>query len=130
MKREREKHITRLHIILFLLVVIAGLTIFFVVKNNKQKEMLSYKNLEKDLVSATRDYYKINPITIKEGYDVVVEMKTLVEQNFISNELTSKCDGYTKIENAKSLDGDYELEYTAYIKCGDKYTSDYYSSSR
>lgn len=130
MKREREKHITRLHIILFLLVVIAGLTIFFVVKNNQQKEMLSYKNLERDLVSATRDYYKINPITIKEGYDVVVEMKTLVEQNFISNELTSKCDGYTKIENARSLDGDYELEYTAYIKCGDKYTSDYYSSSR
>lgn len=130
MKREREKHITRLHIILFLLVVIAGLTIFFVVKNNQSKEMQSYKNLEKDLVSATRDYYKINPITIKEGYDVVVEMKTLVEQNLISNELTSKCDGYTKIYNNKNLDGDYELEYTAYIKCGDKYISDNYSASR
>ena len=59
MKREREKHITRLHIIIFCLVVIAGLTVYFVVKNNKSKEILEYKNLEQDLVKATQDYYKL-----------------------------------------------------------------------
>lgn len=130
MKREREKHITRLHIIIFCLVVIAGLTVYFVVKNNKSKEILEYKNLEQDLVKATQDYYKLYDPIIKEGHTIIIEMKTLVKENLISNELTSQCDGYTEISNNKTLDGDYEIEYTAYISCGNKYVSDNYSSSR
>lgn len=127
MKREREKHITRLHIILFFLVVIAGLTTFFVIRNNNNKELASYKSLENDLVKSTKMYYKVNKITIKEGFSVRIEMKTLIDQNFLSNDLTKECTGYTMIENNKGLDGEYELEYTAYIKCGDKYMSDNYS---
>ena len=57
-------------------------------------------------------------------------MKTMIKQNIIANELTNECDGYAIISNAKGLDGEYELDYTAYIKCGDKYVSDNYSSDR
>lgn len=127
MKREREKHITRLHIILFFLVVIAGLTTFFIIRYNNNKELASYKSLENDLVKSTKMYYKVNKINIKEGFSVRIEMKTLIAQNFLSNDLTKECTGYTMIENNKGLDGKYGLEYTAYIKCGNKYMSDNYS---
>lgn len=129
MKREREKHITRLHIIIFCLVVIAGLITFFTIKSNINKELVSYKNFEKELVNATKNYYKINKTPIKEGFEVKIKMETLVQQNFLSNDLTNECKGYTIIGNNKTLDGDYELDYTAYIKCGDKYVSDNYSES-
>ena len=128
MKREREKHITRLQIILFCIVVIAGLTIFFVVKHNSKEELKDYKNFEKELVTATKNYYKLNKINIKEGFEVRVTMDTLMKQKFLSNDLTKVCNGYTIISNIKTLEGDYELEYTAYIKCGDKYVSDNYSA--
>ena len=128
MKREREKHITRLHIILFCLAVIAGLTVFFVIKHNKEQELANYKNFEKELVTATKNYYKINKSTIKEGYEMRVDLDTLIKQKFISNDLTKECKGYTVIGNNKTLEGDYELEYVAYIKCGNKYVSDNYSA--
>ena len=128
MKREREKHITRLHIILFCIVVIAGLSVYFGIKINKNNQLADYKNFEKELVRATKNYYKLNKINIKEGFEVRITMDTLMKQNFLSNDLTKECNGYTIIGNIKTLEGDYELEYTAYIKCGDKYISDNYSA--
>ena len=128
MKREREKHITRLHIILFCLVIIAGLTTFFIIKYNQNKELMGYKDFEKELVIATKNYYKINKPVIKEGYEIRIEMKTLIKQKFLSNDLSEECSGYTIIGNNQTLEGDYELEYTGYIKCGNKYMSDNYSA--
>ena len=127
MKREREKHITRLHIILFCLVVIAGLSVYFGIKISKNNQLTDYKNFEKELVTATKNYYKLNKIKIKEGFEIRIEMDTLIKQNFLSNDLSKECKGYTIIGNNKTLDGDYELEYTGYIKCGNKYMSDNYS---
>ena len=127
MKREREKHITRLHIILFLLIVGAGLTVFFIVKHNKETELIGYKKFESELVNATKNYYKLNKPNIKEDYELRIDMNTLINQNFLSNDISNECKGYTIIANNKTLEGDYELEYTAYIKCGDKYVSDNYS---
>ena len=128
MKREREKHITRLHIILFCLVIIAGLTTFFIIRYNQNKELMGYKDFEKELVIATKNYYKINKPVIKEGYEIRIEMKTLIKQKFLSNDLSEECSGYTIIGNNQTLEGDYELEYTGYIKCGNKYMSDNYSA--
>ena len=129
MKREREKHITRLHIILFCLVVIAGLTTFFVLKYRSAEELKEYKEFEKELVTATKNYYKLNKVKIKEGFEIRIEMDTLIKQKFLSNDLTKECKGYTIIGNVKTLEGNYELEYTGYIKCGDKYMSDNYSAN-
>ena len=127
MKREREKHITRLHIILFCLVVIAGLSIYFGIKISKNKQLSGYKNLEKDMVSAAKEYYKLNKIKIEKGESYKITMEKLVKYNHISNDLTEECTGYTLIENNKTLEGDYEIEYTAYIKCGNNYISDNYT---
>lgn len=129
MKREREKHITRLHIILFCIFLIGGLTIFFVLKYKAAEELKNYKKFEKELVNATKNYYKLNKIKIKEGFEIRIDMETLVNKKFLSNDLTNECKGYTIIGNVKTLEGDYELEYTGYIKCGDKYISDNYSNN-
>ena len=35
--------------------------------------------------------------------------------------MTKDCEGYTIINNARVLDGKYELGFDPYIKCGDSY---------
>ena len=56
MKREREKHITRLHIILFFLFVITGVSIYIGVTVHMNKNVKKYQNLEKELVTASKLY--------------------------------------------------------------------------
>ena len=66
MKREREKHITRLHIILFFLVIIIGLTTFFIVKGKLNNRTEKYKKFEEDIVTASKIYYKLKEMKIKK----------------------------------------------------------------
>lgn len=127
MKKERKKHITRLHIILFSMLVIAGTTVFFIFQSNKSNEIGKYKELQKDLLEITKKYKEINEIELQEGYELRIDMNTLVKEHYLSNELTKECKGYTIISSVKGFDGEYEEEYNSYIKCGTKYVSPNYS---
>ena len=123
MKREREKHITRLHIILFFFVLIVGLIVFFVVKGKINNSSVMYNEYEKEIVQASKNYYKINDLDLDEGYEKKVDITTLYEDGLLYNEKKKKkCKGYSIIYNEGSFSSDDpEISYTAYIKCGNKY---------
>ncbi|MBO5530480.1 MAG: hypothetical protein J5970_03695 [Bacilli bacterium] len=124
MKREREKHITRLHIILFFLVVIIGLTTFFIVRGKINKRTDKYKTFEKDIVTASKIYYKLKNIKVKDGYEKRVNIKKIEKEGLIQNELIEDCKGYVIMSSERDMYTDeYEIEHRAYIKCGKNYTT-------
>lgn len=124
MKREREKHITRLHIILFFLVITIGLTTFFIVRHKINNSVDKYKKFEKDLVTASKIYYKLKEIEIDDGYEKRVNIKTINNEGLIQNELINKCKGYVIMSSERDIYTDeYEIEHRAYIKCGKNYTT-------
>lgn len=124
MKREREKHITRLHIILFFLVIIIGLTTFLVIKSKLNNRTDKYKAFEKDIVTASKIYYKLKEIKIKDGYEKRVNIKKINKEGLIQNELIDKCKGYVIMSSERDIYTDeYKIEHRAYIKCGKNYTT-------
>ena len=128
MKREREKHITRLHIILFFLFVITGISIYIGVSVHIDKNVTKYKNLETELVTASKLYYKINQMNVADGYEKRLNIKKIVEQGLVQNDLVDKCKGYVMITSERDIyTEEYEIVHRAYIKCGDKYTTTNYS---
>lgn len=120
MKREREKHITRLHLILVGLVLTIGIITLIVVNVRKNNKIARYKELEKNLKIATKYYFKNNKLEVNKGERKIIKMKTIIENGYLQDELTNPCDGYTVISNYK-INGEYKLEYEAYIKCGNSY---------
>ena len=124
MKREREKHITRLHIILFGLVIAIGIIVLISIKGSGNKKIERYKKLERDLKTATIYYYGNNGITVPEGEMKKITMKTIVENGYLQDDITNECEGYTLISNFRNVDGEFEIEFGSYIKCGDSYKSD------
>lgn len=66
-KREREKKITRLHIILFALVVIVTTAVIITVKVKEAQRIAKYKNFEKNLVIASRYFYGNKESEIERG---------------------------------------------------------------
>ena len=127
MKREREKHITRLHIILFFLAVIITVVVIISVRGCKANSGQKYKDLEEEMVSATKSYIKLNSVQIKDGHDTKINLKALVQGSFIQNELANSCEGYVLISRQKTYEGEYENSYDAYISCGDSYMTAGYS---
>ncbi len=124
MKREREKHITRLHIILFGLVIAIGIIVLISIKGSGNKKIERYKKLERDLKTATIYYYGNNGITVPEGEMKRITMKTIVENGYLQDDITNECEGYTLISNFRNVDGEFEIEFGSFIKCGDSYKSD------
>ena len=123
MKREREKHITRLHIILFFLVLTIGLVTFFIIKNKIDNSDQIYVEYEKEIVQASKNYYQINDLEIEEGFEKKVNIKKLYESGLLYNEdIIKKCKGYSIIYNEGSFSSDEEvITHTPFIKCGNKY---------
>ena len=123
MKREREKHITRLHIILFSFVVIVVIVIILVIKGMSGKGSEKYKELENEIEIATNAYIKINDITVKDGYEQKINIEELVKGNNIQNDLINSCEGFVIISREKNEEDEYENVITPYIKCGNDYKS-------
>lgn len=123
MKREREKKITRLHIILFFLVVTITVTTIIIIKTSGSSQIKKYKALEKNLNLATVYYYGSKTSELRKGGTKIITMDTLVKNGYLQDEITSKCTGYTIVSNYRTIDGEYEIGYNSYIKCGDKYTT-------
>lgn len=69
MLREREKKITRLHIILFFLVIIITTVTIIIVRVNISNSTKRYVEFEKELIKANKIYFKINKIKLKDGYE-------------------------------------------------------------
>ena len=128
MKRQREKHITRLHIILFFLVIIIGLIIFISVKKAINNSSNKYKEYEKTIEASGENYILINHINISTGYEEKIDIKDIQRQGLIREEITNACKGYLIVRKEVNIYSEEEENvYTAYIKCGDKYKSVNYS---
>lgn len=126
MKREREKHITRLHIILFFLVVIIGVSTYIGISIKINSDVSKYKSYEERLVKASKKYYKINQLSISDGYEKRLNINKLINQGLVDS--IDECKGYVLITSEKDLYTDeYEIEHRAYISCGKKYTTVNYS---
>ena len=123
MKREREKKITRLHLILFGLVVIIAIIVVLSIKIGGSNRIKKYKKLEEDLRTATIYYYAPKASELEKSRMEVVSLKTIVDNGYLQDEMTSKCEGYTIISNYRNLDGEYEIGYEPFIKCGNSYIS-------
>ena len=119
--REREKHITRLHIILFALVVIIAFAVLITIYINKNIKIKRYKKLEKDLYTASVYYYSDKEDNIGKGELKVITMNTIIKHGYLQDELTAKCKGYTLVSNYKYPSGKYKIQYESFIKCGDSY---------
>lgn len=124
MKRRREKHITRLHIILFFLVIIIGLIVFFVVKNKISSSNDKYKEYETIIEKSGDNYVRLNNIDIEEGYEKKIDIDSIQKQGLIISDITDACDGYLIIRRERNIvTNNVENVYSAYIKCGNKYKS-------
>lgn len=128
MKREREKKITRLHIILFLLVVIAIVIVVVAIKSDGNKKIAKYKKLESDLKTATLYYYKNSGKTVEKGTRKIIKMSTIVDDGYLQDEITNECVGYTIISNYRDVEGNYEIDYESFVKCGDSYQTEGYEA--
>ena len=127
MKREREKHITRLHIILFFLATIITIIVIVSIKGCSTNSDEKYKELEEEMLVAAKTYIKRNNVQILDGHSSKIKLKVLRQGSYTQNELADECDGYVLIESQKGYDGSYVVEYNAYISCGDSYISPGYS---
>ena len=122
MKREREKKITRLHLILFALVVTTIIIVVTTVMTSGNKKIERYKKLEKDLNTATIYYYGSKEEELEKGRMKVIKMQTIIDNGYLQDEITSKCKGYTIVSNYR-IAGEYEISYESYIKCGNTYVT-------
>lgn len=127
MLREREKKITRLHIILFFLVIIITTVTIIIVRVNMSNSTKRYVEFEKELIKANKIYFKINKIKLKDGYEKKVYIATLDKQNLLQNDLKDKCKGYVIASSERNIyTEEYDVIHRAYIKCGNKYETNYY----
>lgn len=122
MKREREKHITRLHIILFFLVLIIGIIIYSIIRVKMSNSVVKYQEFEKEVATAGELYFKIKGIKLEDGYEKKINIKTLYNNHYLQNDLVKKCRGYDLATSERDGD-DYVIVHMGYIKCGNKYSS-------
>ena len=94
----------------------------------KNKSDDKYKSLENELVTGAQNYFIIKNMDIDEGEEKRINMSELAKNNLIYNDLKDKCNGYVLVSNEKDIStDDYNIEYRAYIKCGNRYMTVNYS---
>ena len=87
----------------------------------------TYKEIETAMITAAQQYQeKIYGETLLEGDKISVTVKSLVNNSYLNkitdpNDEKIECSGYVTFikENSK-------INYDAYLKCGDKYTTEGY----
>ncbi len=125
--KKREKHITRLHIILFFLVLIIGLSIFFGIRVKSKNSSKEYKKYESRMIDGAKNYVQIEGLTLEEGEEERIELKVLMNKHLVYD-IPSECKGYVLVNYEENYETEeLEMQYSAYLKCGKKYTSVNYS---
>lgn len=123
-KKQREKKITRLHLILagLVLTIIIIVVIVINVKINTKDNI--YHEYESTLVNAANIYYELKDYEIKDGTTERLDIEELKKANLINidSKLVNKCVGYVETVSSKDYNIDeYKITRKAYIKCGNKY---------
>ena len=81
------------------------------------------------MVDQAQNYIKLEGITLEEGEEERIDLKDLKKAKLIyPTDIPSECKGYVlAIYEENDETEELEMNYTAYIKCGKKYTSVNYS---
>lgn len=109
-----------------ILFAVIGTVIAIMVGKNKSDD--KYKLFENELVTGAQNYFIIKNMDIDEGEEKRINMSDLAKNNLIYNDLKDKCNGYVLVSNEKDIPtDDYNIEYRAYIKCGNRYMTVNYS---
>lgn len=112
--------------ILTMIVVFVIVIIIFTVacgSNNGIRKAKTYKDIENNLVTATKKYLESNKDLLPkvDGKITKVNIDTLINKNLIKEQVAIedenvKCSGYTEVINKQG-----EYNYVPYIKCGKYY---------
>lgn len=130
MKKRREKHITRLHIILFFLVLVISLSIFIGVKTKQASDDKNYKMYVSVMEDAARSYSIIYHVEIEDGEQEIIELEDLKDSNLVYD-IPDDCDGYVIALSEENIETEeFEVNYTAELKCGNKFSTSNYSEER
>lgn len=125
----RDKFVlTRGRLILIILVILTIVGVIIGVSISKNNNIQKYKDFESELESDAENYIIIKDMEFDEGDEKKITLNSLKKQELVSNDLQNKCNGYVIVSNENNIETDeYELVYTAYIKCGNKYITNNYS---
>lgn len=125
---EKTSWLTRGKVILIasiILLIVLIIVIFNIVKNSSTKK---YKDFEDEIKIEAENYYQIKNMSLEEGEEKKITLSELKKQNLISNDLKDKCDGYAIVSSDRDIYTDeYNIVYSAYIKCGSRYSTLNYS---
>lgn len=122
--------LTRGMLILIILVILIIIGVVIGISISKSNNIQKYKDFESELESDAENYIIIKDIELEEGEERKITLSALKKQKLASNEddLQNKCSGYVIVSNEENVETEeYELIYTAYIKCGKKYVTSNYS---
>lgn len=125
----RDKFVlTRGKLILIILIILIIVGVIIGISISKNNNIQKYRDFESELESDTENYIIIKEIELDEGEEKKITLNSLKKQDLVSNDLQNKCSGYVIVSNEINIETDeYELVYTAYIKCGNRYTTNNYS---
>lgn len=108
--------------ILFFLIIITILLIIvlwlFSLTSSKEKD--DYSKYEDKMISAAKNYYKVNKSSLPEkNQSSEITLDKLIELKYLANYSQLKsCTGSVTVENV-----DNSYQYTSYLDCEDKYSS-------
>jgi len=116
-KRLKDILLVILFVIIILLLLIGGYIVF------KSGGSAKYSDYENELSGMGTDYAWLNSIDLPEGYWKKVTFDDLKNNLLLdsNSSIAANCDGYVILEGVGG-----ENKSTAYITCGDKYTTDGY----
>ena len=128
--------LTRGMLILIILIILIIVGVVFSVKIISSNSNEKYVEYEIELEEETKNYYEI--YYLNEGKELLedeekkISMKTLISNGMIfdTQDVVKECNGFVIMRSEPSEeDSDiYEINYEAYIKCGNKYKSPGYDA--
>lgn len=122
------KKLTRGKVILIISIILLVVLIIITFNIVKNANLKKYKDFEEEIRIEAENYYEIKGIKLEDGEEIKVTLSELKNQKLISNELKNKCDGYAIISSDRDIYTDeYNIVYSAYIKCANKYSTANYS---
>lgn len=121
--------LTRGMIILLFIIILVIVGIVFGLGIIKDNSIDKYKEYELELKEETKNYYSIYYLNkgkkLLENEQKKITMKTLIKNDmlFDTQDVVKECNGFVIMTNDPSLENNkkYEVNYEAYIKCGNKY---------
>ncbi len=107
-------------LLIFILIVVLLIITLWLLSINSKEKTTDYSKYEKNMISAAKDYYKVNDKELPaDNSNSEVTLDKLIELKYMEDYSALKsCTGSVTVENKS---GSYS--YSSYLDCGDSYNS-------